>query len=90
MSPSTWSRSCLVEVMVPHGFGECWLLRGDGPVDKALALQAQGWELDAQNPWGKQSTLCPIMLVLGEETEMEASVRLAGQLAHSVQFVLGQ
>lgn len=90
MSPSTWSHCCLVEVMVTHGFGECWMLRGGGSVGKALALHAQGWEFEPQNSWGKQSTLCSVTLLLGEETEMDASVRPAGQLAHSVQFARGQ
>lgn len=76
--------------MVTHGFGECWMLRGDSSVGKALALHAQGWEFDPQNPWGKQSTLCSVMLVLGEETEMDVFVKLAGQLSNSVQFALGQ
>lgn len=70
MSPSTWSHCCLVEETVTHGFGEGWMLRGGGSVGKALALRAQGWEFEPQNPWGKQSTtLCSVTLLLGEETE---------------------
>lgn len=90
MSPNTWSHCCLVEVMVTHGFGECWMLRGGGSVGKALALHAQGWEFEPQNPWGKAEYAVLCNAAAGGGDRMDASVRLDGQLAHSFQFALGQ